>query len=173
MRTYRIVGLVTLGSLGAAITAAGCFDSSSDCELSNSCTTGTTTGTAGSGGSVDPGCVPSALPASTPLPDSCAGVFVSGTNGNDGTGDGSRGNPYATVATALAGGAAVVYACAAPTADTATVQVPAGSNLFGGLDCADWHYTGDKTAITTTAPIAMVLESGAGATSLADFALTA
>ncbi|MBI5503149.1 MAG: hypothetical protein HY907_23090 [Deltaproteobacteria bacterium] len=174
MRTYRIVGLVALGSLGAAATAAGCFDNSSDCEVFNTCGgTTSTTGTAGSGGSVDPGCVPSDLPANTPLPDTCAGVFVSGTNGNDGTGDGTRGNPYASVATALAGGAAVVYACAAPTADTATVQVPAGSNLFGGLDCADWHYTGDKTVLAPDAQIAMILPQGAAASGVADFEIHA
>ncbi|MBI4918177.1 MAG: PGRS family protein [Acidobacteria bacterium] len=171
MRVIRYIGL---GGFAAASTVAACSNDSEDCEVFNTCGgTTSTTGTAGSGGSVDPGCVPSDLPANTPLPDTCAGVFVSGTNGNDGTGDGTRGNPYASVATALAGGAAVVYACSGQTADTATVQVPAGSNLFGGLDCADWHYTGDKTAITTTAPIAMVLEGGAAASSIEDFAITA
>ncbi|MBI4954778.1 MAG: hypothetical protein HY908_22340 [Myxococcales bacterium] len=149
--------------------AAGCFDTLSDCSLANTCDCPSpdycpgTGGTGGAGGSVDPGCIPSTLPASTPLPATCTGVFVSGASGSDTTGDGTRTAPYASLGKALEGGAAVVYACAAQTGDSGTVTLPAGTSLFGGLDCADWHYAGDKTVLTPGTTTALVLAPGAGA----------
>ncbi|MBI4951787.1 MAG: hypothetical protein HY908_07115, partial [Myxococcales bacterium] len=104
--------------LGCALVAWGmtaCGTDAENCELTLSCGTGASGGSGGEGGSIDPGCVPSALPGGTPLPDTCGGVFVSGSSGDDTTGTGSRVAPYASLGKALEGSPLVVYACAAPT----------------------------------------------------------
>ncbi|MBI4954777.1 MAG: hypothetical protein HY908_22335, partial [Myxococcales bacterium] len=163
MRIAQLLRFIAAGSAAALPLAAGCFDYRSDCDLSNTCGTNTTsTGGGGTGGSVDPGCVPSTLPAGTPLPDSCAGVFVSGAMGSDTTGDGTRAAPYASLTKAIAESAAVIYVCAEPTGDTATVTLPGGTTLFGGVDCADFSYSGTKSTLAPGAPIALVLEAGGG-----------
>ncbi|MBI4954039.1 MAG: hypothetical protein HY908_18595 [Myxococcales bacterium] len=142
---------------------AACGTNAENCDLTGTCTTGSA-GQGGHGGSIDPGCVPASLPAQTPLPESCAGVFVSGSSGNDTTGTGSRAAPYASVTQALASGATVLYVCAEPTADTSTVTVPPGTTLFGAIDCASYEYApGSKSTLAPGTPLAMVLAPGAGA----------
>ncbi|MCC6528590.1 MAG: PGRS family protein [Polyangiaceae bacterium] len=160
----RFLFLLGVAAAGLVAVAEGC--TADDCESNPKLACGPYApqpGDGGTGGTVSAGCVPASLPGGTPLPDSCVGVFVSGTLGNDTTGTGSRTAPYATLGKALEGAPLVVYACAAPTGDTATVTLPANTSLFGGLDCADWHYTGDKTALAPGATTALVLAPGAGA----------
>ncbi|MCC6523887.1 MAG: hypothetical protein IT373_14610 [Polyangiaceae bacterium] len=160
--------ILTGPALCCALIASGltaCGTNADNCELTLTCGAGASSGTGGSGGSggsVDPGCVPSTLQAGTPLPETCTGVFVSGSSGSDTTGDGSRAAPYASLAKAVSESAAVIYACAEPTADTATVTLPGGTTLFGGLDCADFSYSGTKSTLAPGAPIALVLEAGGG-----------
>ncbi|MBI5500798.1 MAG: hypothetical protein HY907_11190 [Deltaproteobacteria bacterium] len=156
---FTLLGSLTVGSL----LAGGCFNSAGDCTESYTCARpGGSGGSGGEGGSVNPGCVPATLPGGTALPDTCAGVFVSGATGSDTTGDGTRTAPYASLAKAVAESATIIYACAEPTADTATVILPGGTTLFGGIDCGDFTYSGTKSTLAPGVPIALVLESSGG-----------
>ena len=88
-------------------------------------------------------------------PDAACGVFVSATRGRDGD-PGTMEQPLRTLARAFAAamlapeGARRVYACAELFAEAAAV--PAGVELWGGLDCEDgWRHVG-ATRKTTIAP---------------------
>src|SRR5688572_4928972 len=85
-------------------------------------------GGGGTGGAIDPGCVPST--AGEPVAESC-GVFVQASS-MSGTEDGTKANPYRTIAAAIAA-AKPMYVCAE--AFTEAVNLPVGSVVFGGLDC--------------------------------------
>lgn len=124
-------------------------------------------------------CVPSL--AGAPVDDSC-GVFVSSSLGDDANVGNAKSAPVKTLKQALMLGAQrnlPVYACAEVfnNADTETLNVSAGSLLFGGLDCGkDWAYIGDtqKSIVQGSADqIAMVLRTGSGITRLDDFGVRA
>jgi len=107
---------------------------------------------------------PTCDPAAGRLDDDCDGVFVSSTAGSDDN-TGSPAAPVRTLGKALAlaqTGTRRVYACAETFVEA--VQVPAGVELWGGLDCGSgWAYTGttSKTTITPE-PGAIPLRFGGG-----------
>jgi len=86
-------------------------------------------------------------------PDGACGVFVSSTLGSDDN-PGTLERPVRSLEAAFVlalEGSRRVYACAEMFQEQA--QVPAGVELWGGLDCADgWRYVG-VTEKTTIAPI--------------------
>ncbi|KYG02171.1 hypothetical protein BE21_55260 [Sorangium cellulosum] len=95
------------------------------------------------------GCVPNEIDGAV---DDACGVFVAST-GDDGNA-GTRDEPVATLAEALRRAAdkkgTSAYACAETFEEA--VEFPAGTKLFGGLDCANgWRWIGD-TAKTVVAP---------------------
>ena len=111
------------------------------------------------GSVIDPGPAPSEpeptcinVDPSGAGPNSACGVFVSSTLGSDDN-PGTLAKPVRTIARALAlalDGARRVYACAELFHEPA--EIPAGVELWGGLDCADgWRYVG-TTKKTTIAP---------------------
>jgi len=85
-------------------------------------------------------------------PDDTCGVFVSSTFGSDDN-SGTLEHPVRSLGAAFAlalRGARRVYACAEVFEEQA--EIPAGVELWGGLDCADgWMYVG-ATKKTTIAP---------------------
>lgn len=122
----------------------------------------------GSGGSGGTGvtCDDSA----SPFDDACVitedhGVFVS-PMGDDDTGDGSRDNPYATLAVAVedaVGQSKRVYACATEGAFEAPVMLGPdedGAELFGALDCEDWSASEELRAAVAPASGPALLVDG-------------
>jgi hypothetical protein len=108
-------------------------------------------------------------PSSNPsvLSDNC-GVFVAPT-GDDGAGAGTRELPYKTLRKAIeaAGekGAPRVFACGGKYAETDSVVIPGGMELFGSLACPDgsWATGGEKSLIAGLPDkIAVRLQSGGG-----------
>jgi hypothetical protein len=85
------------------------------------------------------------------------GVFVAppSSGGDDGSGDGTREHPYATIGFAIThlAGIARVYVCNADYAESVTIVSP-GASLFGGLACpgseagAAWTYVGGHPTVT-------------------------
>jgi hypothetical protein len=98
--------------------------------------------------------------------DEC-GVFASDSLGDDNTGEGTKSKPFKTLATAVdRANGKPVYACSETFAEA--LVLPAGTELYGGLDCTQgWIYGGD-TARTMIAPgaeqIPLKLSSGSSLT---------
>jgi len=116
-----------------------------------------------------PPCV--ADPALAPAEDRC-GVFVSSSAGKD-DGLGTRAQPVQSIKQAISlaqAGAKRVYACAEVFVEP--VVLPAGVELWGGLDCEKgWSYLGGdrKTAIAPGPnEIPLRLEAGGGRSVVAD-----
>lgn len=116
-----------------------------------------------------PPCV--ADPAVAPAEDRC-GVFVSSSAGKD-DGPGTRAQPVQSIERAISlaqAGAKRVYACAEVFVEP--VVLPAGVELWGGLDCAKgWSYLGGarKTAIAPGPNgIPLRVEAGGGRSVVAD-----
>lgn len=163
-RSKWILGLVALAGIA---TASSCslivrFDA---CELNPDCDMTGAGGSGGGGGTIDPGCIPSAN--SEPVETSC-GVFVASA-GDDASGDGSQSAPVKTLAKALELAETAgkpVYACAESFAEVITV--PAGLVVYGGLDCGNgWRYAGGtkRTRIEPDADaIGLRFAGGEGAT---------
>lgn len=139
-----------IGMVSVATAVAACANTASDAVLLGLvCEDGTTdcfAGTGGTGGTttsttIEPGCVPSQ--ATDPVRDDC-GLFVSSSQGDDATGDGSKDKPYATIAKALGspeGGP--VYLCAETFGEA--VRIKSGKTIYGGLDCSNgWLYGAAK-----------------------------
>jgi len=180
MRITKVFALVTGVGVAALIPSAGCLNYLDDCERVATCLVGTFTGgAAGGGGMIDPMCVPGEN--ASPVSESC-GVFVSSSSGDDGNA-GTPSAPLKTLAKAIDLATAAgrpMYACAETFAEAVTL--PAGSVLYGGLDCAnDWRYAGTMTK-TSLAPkadaaamtqIALVLSGGAAKTRIEDVAVAA
>jgi len=114
-------------------------------------------------------CVPD--PAAAPPDDRC-GVFVSSSLGSDGN-TGTQRWPVRSMERALSlaqRGSRRIYACAE--VFLAPVLLPAGVELWGGLDCVtDWSYVGE-TRKTTLAPgpdaIPLRVDTGEGVSRVAD-----
>ncbi|WP_438008006.1 PGRS family protein [Sorangium sp. So ce321] len=128
----------------------------------------------GRGSEVVPsGCVPSEIDGTV---DDACGVFVAST-GDDGSA-GTQAEPVATLAEALRRAVekgAGVYACAETFKEA--VEFPAGTKLFGGLDCANgWRWIGE-TAKTVVTPgeeaIALKVMRGEGAVRIEDVSVRA
>ena len=176
--------LVAGSGLVAGVAMAACFGTSeSQCLDSQECGPGTgASGTGGSGaqggggtgGGIPAGCIPSELAPSEAPADDC-GVFVSSSQGNDTNGTGSKATPYATIGHAVQAGAHVIYACT--DGFNEAVTLPAGTRLYGGLDCTHaWHYVGAQTNTPLTAPadsVPLTLAAGSGTTHVEDMDVTA
>ncbi|WP_437633176.1 hypothetical protein [Sorangium sp. So ce854] len=123
------------------------------------------------GAPADPGQPPCGDPWDAAPTDGC-GVFASSSLGDDAN-PGTRERPVRTVGRALAlsrQGARRVYACAEVFPEA--VEVPAGAQIWGGLDCArGWAFIGDR-AKTVLAPapdlIPLRIEGGDGLSLVAD-----
>ncbi|WP_437976401.1 PGRS family protein [Sorangium sp. So ce295] len=132
-----------------AIMASGCdalwLDVTGNCQRMVTCDYFVQAGT---GGGTPASCVPSETTEA--VGDAC-GVFVS-ASGND-EGAGTKADPVKTLSEAIARAAdqeSAVYACAETFAEAA--EIPAGTAVFGGLDCANgWTWIGE-TAKTVVAP---------------------
>jgi hypothetical protein len=95
------------------------------------------------------------------------GVFVASPNpsdggtggGNDATGDGTMGAPFATIAKALAnlGGKSRVYVCSGIYPEEISIDAAHAASLFGGFTCTagasslEWRYEGAVAAVRPTA----------------------
>ncbi len=127
----------------------------------------------GEGGTIDPGCIPSMLPAGAAVPASC-GVFVDA----DANGTGTQADPLKRLDDAIALAETpdkpnVVYVCGAPEL-AGPFEMEGGTSIFGGLDCGAWTYdpaNRPKIAGLPNAPALTVRE--AGASFLADLEISA
>ena len=94
-----------------------------------------------------------------------------GDDGHPGTKD----EPFATLGAAIDSGATVIYACTDGFSEAVTL--PAGTSLYGGLDCTNgWTYVGAETRSPLTAPadaIPLTLAPGSGTSHVEDMAVTA
>jgi hypothetical protein len=130
----------------------------------------TNTGGGGDGGGGGPpaNCDPKADP--TVAVDPLCGVFVSIT-GKDAA-DGTQGAPVQTLAHALdLAKGKPIYACAGATPFKESLVVPAGTVIYGGVDCTSWKYVGDQKQTQLNGDdgkIALTLQMGASATELFD-----
>ncbi|MBL9023890.1 MAG: hypothetical protein JNL21_16970 [Myxococcales bacterium] len=100
---------------------------------------GSTSTSTGEGGTIDPGCIPSMLPAGAAVPATC-GVFVDA----DANGTGTQADPLKRLDDAIAlaetpDKPSVIYVCGAPEL-AGSFEMKGGTSLFGGLDCGTWTY---------------------------------
>jgi hypothetical protein len=171
---HRAIASVGVIAIPISMQAVGCFAYESDSSLNfdgvkGLCTPGPgvecneVDGGGGTGGTIDPGCVP----GDGGLEDSC-GIFVSSSLGSD-TNPGTMMDPVATITKAIELASAAgkpAYACAEQFDEG--VIVTTSAYVYGGLDCANgWAYIGDtqKTTLTTVADaIPLKLESGISVT---------
>lgn len=134
------VGIVMAG---AGVIAAGCFDSSGDCDETRTCDL--------LNAGVPAGCAPSQK--GWAAEDRC-GVFVRASGDSDDGAEGTAAAPLKTLGAAIkkavmSGGR--VYACAETF--TEAIEVPGGVTVYGGLDCADkWQWVGERTKTTVVGP---------------------
>jgi hypothetical protein len=183
MRRFACTWLV-----GSAVAGLGCFDSADDCnEIGKSCdpgATGTSTGGAGSGGSGGEGgqggsgggtpdeCVPSKLASGKALAENC-GVFVDGAAGVDGS-EGTVLAPLKSLGAALVKAEGKpIYVCAAAAPVEAGVVIGADQDVFGGLACDTWTYSGEASAVAGSANVPAIQVEGAVAVRFEDLAVTA
>jgi hypothetical protein len=121
-----------------------------------------------------PACIPSENPQA--VASSC-GVFVSSSKGNDTSGDGTKGAPFASLTKALSVAVAKgkpVYACG-EVFDKETVSISTRATLFGALDCTNqWkHDASKKTQLSPTAEgIALTISKATTSAEVFDFAIT-
>ncbi|UQA59453.1 PGRS family protein [Polyangium aurulentum] len=148
--------LVVLGAAGAGCAVGAQGLEEHDCKAAGDCAPPPEQGT-----TLAPACVPSFNTA--PVDASC-GIFVSASRGDDALA-GTPAEPVGTLARALALASerkAPVYACAETFQES--VVVPAGTILFGGLDCEDgWRHAGGVARTTLQAApdeIPLVLAAG-------------
>lgn len=178
MRT-ALWGMVVAGSTlaGWLSLGAGCGTVPAKCDALFNCPpdgTGGTTTDAGGDSGPPPECVPAV--ANGAVADTC-GIFVSSSLGDDATVQGTKANPFKTLAAAVAaaGQAKVpVYACAE--SFTEPVTVTATLALFGGLDCTmGWIHVQDaKTTLTAAADtVPLTLSNAASSVQIVDFKVEA
>jgi hypothetical protein len=151
--------------LAVSVLASGCFDNASVCELTFSCPPNG--GGTGGGADTDSGPPPACLPSESGTVSNDCGIFVSSSKGADDQ-VGSKEAPVQTLAKALellVPGQSI-YACAE--AFSGPIEMPAGTEIFGGLDCAGmWSLTDGKTQVTGQAgEIPVRLLDGSGTTQL-------
>jgi len=166
-----IVGFGLVGAGGCFVdTASDCLDNETCAEPGDTTSGSSSTTSSGTAGGTPAGCVPADEAA--PVEDKC-GVFVSSSLGDDATADGSKAKPYATITAALSAGSRL-YLCAEEFEEQ--VVLPAGSTLYGALDCtSDWSYSDQtKSQLTAAADtIPLKLSSGSGTTEAYDLKVTA
>ncbi|EYF01482.1 EBNA-1 protein [Chondromyces apiculatus DSM 436] len=116
--------------------------------------------------------MPSCDPAVGGIRADCPGIFVSSSLGDDGHA-GTRDAPLRTMAVAIQvarSGPQRLYACAETFAEA--VSLPAGLEVWGGLDCTrSWAYVGEdaKTAIVPVPGlIPLRVVAGSGRATIAD-----
>jgi hypothetical protein len=129
-------------------------------------------GGGGEGGNIDPGCDASALPMGTAIAPTC-GLFVdAAATGNEA---GTQAEPFHSLTAALSTNPAptqAIYVCRSPLDEAVTLSIR--TTIFGGLDCAGWTTTAEKTP--WTAPqnlIPLQVQPSAAGARLARFAVTA
>ena len=114
--------------------------------------------------------------SSAPCVDDAFGVFVDGTNGNDGN-PGSKMSPVATIGKALSlvGGKPRVYICAGAYVENVTLTSTVAPNLYGGFVCGTWAPTAGAAAVqvTPSTSAALTITSVTTPITIADIAFVA
>lgn len=177
-KVCRALAGVGLAALAAGAAASAC-SGAEDCADNGTCPHSQASSSGGTTGG-DPGaaCVPKK--GEPPPPDEC-GLWVSSSQGHDGSYGGFKYAPVRSIKEALkrvskpdwAG--ARIYVCAEEF--TGHLVVPAGTMIYGGLDCNDgWIWIGDTRKSTVKAPpdlVAMRLSAGEGTTRVEDLTVVA
>ena len=169
-RSGLALALLALGSVGCGSDFIG--DGAGGTGASGS-SGAAPTGSSSTG--IDPGCVPTETTG--PKDDTC-GIFVDPLGGSD-ENPGTIASPKKTLGNAVSVWAAGkgIYAATGVLTDTTGVTLPAGVELYGGLDSASGYKLGAATAKTTLAPavgeIPLVLDGGSARTELHRLGVTA
>jgi hypothetical protein len=178
MRITRFFAITAgIGLVVPALLPIGCYDFAGDCDLALNCPPPSASASSSSGGpdgGTDPSCIPSQ--AKGPVSEAC-GIFVTSSQGSD-MNTGSKATPVASLAQAIQlaqAGSRRVYACAESFAEA--IVVPAGVEIYGGLDCkTGWSYSdAARTMIAGPADqVPLKLSSGVeGTTRLENVSVTA
>ena len=134
---------------------------------------GGASGNGGGGGSSSTSTMTNCDPTMGSVDGSC-GIFVSSSMGHD-TDAGLKSAPVKSLAHAIAiAQGSPIYACGE--AFSESVTLPAGSTLYGALDCAHgWAYAAatPSAIIAPADAIALTVSSGAGVAAVSDFSITA
>ncbi len=141
-----------LGGIACVLVAAclaGCGDSSST--NADGGTDGGGDVTVDAGPDAPPGCELTKDPKdSAACVDDAVGIFVDGTNGDDGNA-GTKLEPVKTIGAALkltSAQQARVYVCEGTYAEDVVVDASHdGVSIYGGWRCADWSYSGTKPIV--------------------------
>ncbi|HEY4121199.1 MAG TPA: hypothetical protein VGM56_25215, partial [Byssovorax sp.] len=163
------------GSGGASGETTAPIDTTSSVSMSSSAGAGGNTGEGGAGAGSSSATMTNCDPTAGAVDGSC-GIFVSSSMGHD-TDDGSKTNPVKTLAHAIdlaATNGSRVYACGEEFDEAITL--PAGTSLYGALDCAHgWGYAASTpSAIVAPADaIAVTVSSGSSSSLIEDFSVTA
>ncbi|WP_438033121.1 hypothetical protein [Sorangium sp. So ce204] len=155
--------------------ATGCdalwLDVTGDCARMRTCDHVTSTGPGG--GTTNPGCEADPAQDASTATDECA-VFASASA--EPGGDGTKAQPYASLAEAVANANGKrVLACASG-AFAESVRIEAGVEVIGGFDCAaEWTWSAEaRSAIEAPAgQIALTLSEGASGAKVRSFAVRA
>jgi len=172
---FRLL-LALAGSIGvAAPVVAGCVKDLPDCGLGTEpdllkCDVGP---------EPDAEAPPSCAPGSGP-PSADCGIFVSFSGGDDGD-SGSLDKPVKTLKKALdIAKGKPIYACAEEFPVTSSLEVPAGSVLYGSLDCKNgWSFPAEGEAASTrvrgmkSGVVPLWLRAGGGRTEISGVHVTA
>jgi hypothetical protein len=203
LRPTHLVGPALAALVFAAgVEQSGCYSPADDCTINpnlacyvnaaSSASTGSNTGTGGNGGngpttSSGPGgnggssgsgggtTMTNCDPTMGAVDGSC-GVFVSSSMGHDSDG-GTKAKPVKTLAHAIelaATNGSRVYACGEEFDEAITL--PAGTSLYGALDCAHgWTYAAaaPTQVLAPADQIALTLAPGAATSTLSDVSITA
>ncbi|WP_437895977.1 hypothetical protein [Sorangium sp. So ce124] len=171
--TLGVVASAAIGC-GSAVSVCGCFPY--DCADHVTCGDPSAPETEIEPDAPDPPTGPGDLPCGgdprEAVPRDGCGVFVSSSLGDDAN-PGTRALPVRTVRRAIERshqGTRRVYACAEIFPES--VEVPAGTQIWGGLDCArGWAFVGDRAkAVLAPAPglLPLRIEGGSGTSIVAD-----
>ncbi len=142
------IGLSSALAIGITC-VAGCGDSSS--ANADGGTDGGGDVTVDAGPDAPPGCDLTKDPKDSPAcVDDAVGIFVDGTNGDDGNA-GTKLEPVKTIGAALkltSAQQARVYVCKGVYAEDVVVDASHdGVSIYGGWRCADWSYSGTKPIV--------------------------
>lgn len=166
------------GSANSEGGAAGSAQATSGAGETGSAGASGASGEGGAGGE-RPECDPSAPPSEDAcVLDEALGVFVS-PEGDDDEGDGSRSAPFKTLSAGILAAAdrgRRVYACTDAGAYEETLALDEGANgieLFGGLSCEDFSYTGEKAVVTPPGVHTALVVAGVDGVRVEDFTFVA
>ena len=187
MKRIGIISVVTLASVGSFL-MAGCPDfgmgecDNGACDSPDGVSGDALADGANSDGNVAPveggpmidapaGCDTTKDPRDSPAcVDDGVGVFVDGTNGDDGN-IGSKAKPYKSISKAVSSVAPKirVYICAGSYADNVSLDASHAPSIYGGFACGSWSYaSANAVTVKPVSGYALRIDGVASSVTVAD-----